>query len=40
MWSRYNSRQLSKVIGYLSDGKSFSILKDRENLNSVIEFWS
>lgn len=40
MWSRYNSRQLSKVIGYHSNRKSFSILKERENLNKVIDFWS
>ena len=40
MWSRYNSRQLSKVIGYLSDSESFSILKEREDLNKVIKFWS
>jgi diaminopimelate decarboxylase len=40
MWSRYNSRQLPKVIGYNSGGKRLSILKERENLNRVIDFWS
>jgi diaminopimelate decarboxylase len=40
MWSRYNSRQLPKVIGYQSGGKRLSILKERESLNRVIEFWS
>jgi diaminopimelate decarboxylase len=40
MWSRYNSRQLPKVIGYQSGGKRLTLLKDRENLNRVIEFWS
>jgi len=40
MWSRYNSRQFPKVIGYEDDGKRFVILKERESLQSVKKFWS
>jgi diaminopimelate decarboxylase len=40
MWSRYNSRQMPKVIGYKFRGGKFSILKDREKINKVVEFWS
>ena len=40
MWSRYNSRQFPKVIGYEDDGKKFMLLKDRESLQSVKKFWS
>jgi diaminopimelate decarboxylase len=37
MWSRYNSRQMPKVIGYRN--KSFCILKERESLNDLYNFW-
>lgn len=40
MWSRYNSRQFPKVIGYENDGKKFLILKQRESLESIKKFWS
>jgi diaminopimelate decarboxylase len=42
MWSRYNNRQIPKVIGYFNYGKSykFLLLKDREKLDSVYKFWS
>lgn len=40
MWSRYNSRQFPKVIGYENDGKKFLILKQRETLESIKRFWS
>jgi diaminopimelate decarboxylase len=40
MWSRYNSRQIPKVIGYYADGKRFEILKERESLQKVWEFWN
>ena len=40
MWSRYNSRQVPKVVGYTDDGKAFRILKDRESLEDIWRFWS
>jgi len=40
MWSRYNSRQIPKVIGYYEDGKKFEILKERESLEQIWEFWN
>jgi diaminopimelate decarboxylase len=40
MWSRYNSRQIPKVIGYYEDGKRFEVLKERESLEQIWEFWN
>jgi len=40
MWSRYNSRQIPKVLGYLENGAEFKILRKRERLHSLFEFWS
>jgi diaminopimelate decarboxylase len=40
MWSRYNSRQFPKVIGYEDDGRKFVLLKERESLESIKNFWS
>ncbi|MFH1700449.1 MAG: diaminopimelate decarboxylase [Candidatus Zixiibacteriota bacterium] len=40
MWSRYNSRQMPKVIGYNYSSGEFEILKKREELNDLFEFWS
>lgn len=40
MWSRYNSRQIPKVIGYHNDTNQFEILKKRETYNDLIRFWS
>lgn len=40
MWSRYNSRQFPKVIGYEDDGERFVILKERESLERIKNFWS
>lgn len=37
MWSHYNSRQSPRIIGY-SKGR-FSILKERQSLPSIVEFW-
>jgi len=37
MWSRYNSRQTPRILGW-QDGK-LSILKERENLDDLIRFW-
>jgi diaminopimelate decarboxylase len=39
MWSRYNSRQMPKVVGYYSDSKEFQILKNREGLEDIFVFW-
>lgn len=40
MWSRYNSRQFPKVIGYEGSGKKFILIKERESLESIKKFWS
>ena len=40
MWSRYNSRQIPKVIGYYDEGAAFEILKAREPLEHVLRFWA
>lgn len=40
MWSRYNSRQMPKIIGYLNNGEDFILLKERESLDKVLQFWS
>ena len=40
MWSRYNSRQFPKVIGYEENGKKFVVLKERESLKRIKKFWS
>jgi diaminopimelate decarboxylase len=39
MWSRYNSRQMPKIIGYKTKPIQFSILKEREDINQVLSFW-
>jgi diaminopimelate decarboxylase len=39
MWSRYNSRQTPKVIGYFQEGDEFEILKKREDIKEIIDFW-
>ena len=40
MWSRYNSRQIPKVVGYLDEGSNFELIKDREKISEILEFWS
>ncbi len=40
MWSRYNSRQMPKVLGYYNDGENFKLLKERETEADLFEFWS
>ena len=40
MWSRYNSRQIPKVIGYRPEENSFEIIKKRESKEDLFEFWS
>ena len=39
MWSRYNSRQFPRVLGYENDGERIEILKEREGAEEVVEFW-
>lgn len=40
MWSRYNSRQMPKVIGFRDNGEHFEILKEREKPEELVDFWS
>ncbi len=40
LWSRHNSRQVPKVIGYYENGVQFEILKEREDVDKLWEFWS
>ncbi len=40
MWSRYNSRQIPKVVGYHDDGDTFDILRKREQPDDLWKFWS
>jgi len=37
MWSRYNSRQTPRIIGYNED--HFEILKERETMEELLRFW-
>jgi diaminopimelate decarboxylase len=39
MWSRYNSRQTPRILGYHEEGKRFEILKERESLEDIYNFW-
>lgn len=39
MWSRYNSRQIPKVIGYYEGGIEFETLKEREKIDDILRFW-
>jgi len=40
MWSRYNSRQIPKVIAYRTDQDFFEIIKDRECKEDLFDFWT
>lgn len=40
MWSRYNSRQIPKVIGYCAGDNTFEMLKERETKEDLFAFWS
>jgi diaminopimelate decarboxylase len=40
MWSRYNSRQVPKVVGYYLDGNEFEVIKERESIEKILEFWA
>jgi len=39
MWSRYNSRQAPKIVGYFNNGNKFTILKEKETLAQVADIW-
>ena len=39
MWSRYNSRQMPRVIGYAGPQGAFCELKARESVDDVVRFW-
>lgn len=39
-WSRYNSRQIPLVAGYNSETGDIEVLKKRETLQEIVEFWS
>jgi diaminopimelate decarboxylase len=40
MWSRYNSRQIPKVIGYSDGTEDFEVIKQRESKEDLVGFWS
>jgi diaminopimelate decarboxylase len=40
MWSVYNSRQFPRILGYRSGGSQFSILRERQSEDNIVEFWS
>lgn len=40
MWSRYNSRQIPRIVGYSDEGDHFEVLRERESLEEVVAFWS
>jgi diaminopimelate decarboxylase len=37
MWSRYNSRQTPRILGFRES--NFAILKERETLSELVKFW-
>ena len=39
MWSRYNSRQVPLILGYRDDKGGFEVLKEREDVVKVLDFW-
>lgn len=40
MWSRYNSRQIPSVIGFHAKAGEFQLIRSRETLDEVLDFWS
>jgi diaminopimelate decarboxylase len=40
MWSRYNSRQTPRILGYLNDGEKVEVLKERETFEDIYGFWT
>jgi diaminopimelate decarboxylase len=39
-WSRLCSRQVPKILGYYAKGGRFTVLKRRETVTTVCDFWS
>lgn len=39
MWSRYNSRQTPRIVGYFNDGERFELIKERETVEELYGFW-
>ena len=39
MWSRYNSRQTPRILGYINNSEQFQILKERESIEDIYNFW-
>ena len=39
MWSRYNSRQTPRILGYRNNGASFELIKEREAMDDLAGFW-
>jgi diaminopimelate decarboxylase len=39
MWSRYNSRQTPRIIGYFNDGEKMDVLRERETFGDIARFW-
>jgi len=39
MWSRYNSRQTPRILGYFNEGEKFEVLKERESLDDICSYW-
>jgi diaminopimelate decarboxylase len=37
MWSRYNSRQIPRILG-VREGKLF-VVKERESMEELVGFW-
>jgi len=40
MWSRFNSRFIPRILGYYFDGEKFVPLKEREEIEDLIRFWT
>lgn len=40
MWSLYNSRQFPAVIGYNEADGSFRVLRPRQSLEQIVDFWA
>jgi len=39
MWSRYNSRQTPRILGYFNNGEKIEMLKERETFEDIAGFW-
>ena len=40
MWSRYNSRQTPRILGYVHGGEKIEVLKERETYEDIHGFWT